>query len=106
MPVRFRPVAPKDNMNERVQEILDILQEECGEVIVEVSKCRRFGLDSVHYKTGELHQAMLEQELGDVLAMIRLLVESGVVSMDALEAAGERKLEKLRKWSNIFGKAK
>jgi NTP pyrophosphatase (non-canonical NTP hydrolase) len=92
----------KEYMNERVQEILDILQEECGEVIVEVSKCRRFGLDSVHYKTGELHQDMLTQELGDVLAMMRLLVESGVVSMDALEAAGERKIEKLRKWSNIF----
>ena len=106
MPVRFRPVAPKDNMNETVQEILDILQEECGEVIVEVSKCRRFGLDSVHYKTGELHQAMLEQELGDVLAMIRLLIEQGVISVEALEAAGERKLEKLRKWSTIFGETK
>jgi NTP pyrophosphatase (non-canonical NTP hydrolase) len=93
-------------MNERVQEILDILQEECAEVIVEVSKCRRFGLDSVHYKTGELHQAMLEQELGDVLAMIRLLIEQGVVSVEALEAAGERKLEKLRKWSTIFGETK
>ena len=96
----------KEYMNERVQEILDILQEECGEVIVEVSKCRRFGLDSVHYKTGELHQDMLTQELGDVLAMMKLLVESGVVSMDALEAAGERKIEKLRKWSNIFGETK
>ena len=106
MPVRFRPVVPKDHMNERVQEILDILQEECGEVIVEVSKCRRFGIDSVHYKTGELHQHMLTQELGDVLAMMRLLVENGVVSMEALEAAGERKLEKLRKWSTIFGETK
>jgi NTP pyrophosphatase (non-canonical NTP hydrolase) len=60
----------------------------------------------VHYKTGELHQAMLEQELGDVLAMIRLLIENGVVSVEALEAAGERKLEKLRKWSTIFGETK
>ena len=100
------PSHQKEHMNERVQEILDILQEECAEVIVEVSKCRRFGLDSVHYKTGELHQDMLTQELGDVLAMMRLLVESGVVSMDALEAAGERKIEKLRKWSNIFGETK
>jgi hypothetical protein len=49
---------------------------------------------------------MLTQELGDVLAMMRLLVENGVVSMEALEAAGERKLEKLRKWSTIFGETK
>jgi hypothetical protein len=48
---------------------------------------------------------MLEQELGDVMAMIRLLIEQGVISVEALEAAGERKLEKLRKWSTIFGKS-
>jgi hypothetical protein len=45
---------------------------------------------------------MLEQELGDVLAMMRLLVEHGVVSMEALDAAGEKKLEKLKLWSGIF----
>ena len=89
-------------MNPRVQEILDILQEECAEVIVEVSKCRRFGLDSEHYKTGELHQAMLEQELGDVLCMIELLYMEGVISEEGLMAAKQRKEEKLRKWSNIF----
>ena len=93
-------------MNERTQEILDILQEECAEVIVEVSKCRRFGLDSTHYKTGQVHSQMLEQELGDVLAMLKLLIESGVVSCDGLEAAAERKLEKLKSWSNIFSKDK
>jgi NTP pyrophosphatase (non-canonical NTP hydrolase) len=92
-------------MKEKVQEILDILQEECGEVIVEVSKCRRFGIDSQHYKTNIPHREMLEQELGDVMAMIRLLIEQGVISVEALEAAGERKLEKLRKWSTIFGKS-
>ena len=93
-------------MNPRVQEILDILQEECAEVIVEVSKCRRFGLDSEHYKTGELHRAMLEQELGDVLCMIELLYMEGVISEEGLMAAKQKKEEKLRKWSNIFGKAK
>ena len=93
-------------MNERIQEILDILQEECAEVIVEVSKCRRFGIDSVHYKTGELHQTMLEQELGDVLCMIELLHREGLVSESGLMAATQKKEEKLRKYSNIFGKAK
>jgi NTP pyrophosphatase (non-canonical NTP hydrolase) len=93
-------------MNERVQEILDILQEECAEVIVEVSKCRRFGIDSQHYKTNVPHREMLEQEIGDVLAMIKLLVDNGVISADGVEAAAERKIEKLHKWSNIFGQAK
>ena len=88
----------------KIQEILDILQEECAEVIVEVSKCRRFGIDSVHYKTNVPHREMLEQELGDVLAMVKLLLEDGVISADGIEAAAERKIEKLHQWSNIFRK--
>ena len=42
-------------MNNQTQEALGILQEECAEVIVEVSKIRRFGLDSVHYKSEMQH---------------------------------------------------
>jgi NTP pyrophosphatase (non-canonical NTP hydrolase) len=102
MPVRFRPVAPREYMKKQTQEILDILQEECAEVIVEVSKCRRFGLESQHYKTGQQHQEMLEQELGDVLAMMKLLMQEGIITEQGLEKAGEKKLEKLKLWSSIF----
>ena len=45
-------------MNSKTEETLGILQEECAEVIVEVSKIRRFGLDTVHHKTGENHLAI------------------------------------------------
>ena len=93
-------------MNARVQEILDILQEECAEVIVEVSKCRRFGIDSLHYVTQIPHKEMLQQEIGDVLAMIKLLVDEGIISADGIESAAEKKIQKLHKWSNIFEQAK
>jgi NTP pyrophosphatase (non-canonical NTP hydrolase) len=89
-------------MNDRIQETLDILQEECAEVIVEVSKCRRFGFDSVHYKTGVKHSDMLEIEIGDVLAMVDLLVDQGVIDQEGLDKARENKKQKLRNWSNIF----
>lgn len=89
-------------MNDQVQETLDILQEECAEVIVEISKCRRFGFDSVHYRTGVKHQSMLEQEIGDVLAMIDILLEQGVVEQTALIEAKINKKQKLQQWSNIF----
>jgi hypothetical protein len=89
-------------MNEQVQEILDILQEECAEVIVEVSKCRRFGIDSLHYKNGITHRVMLEQEIGDLLAMVDLLEQQGVITRLGLAAARERKIEKLKVWSSIF----
>lgn len=84
------------------QEALDILQEECAEVIVEVSKCRRFGIDSVHYRTGELHRVMLEQEIGDVLALVDILVDQGLLDQDALDCAKESKRLKLMQWSKIF----
>lgn len=85
------------------REAMDILQEECGEVIVEVSKCRRFGLDSNHYKTGLTHTQMLENEIGDVLAMVDILVDQGIVSQANLDIAKQNKKEKLTKWSNIYG---
>jgi len=89
-------------MNSKTQETLDILQEECAEVIVEVSKCRRFGLDSVHYKTGIKHNSMLEIEIGDVLAMIDLLLEQGVLDQKRLDDAKQNKKLKLKQWSKIY----
>ena len=98
-------MAAKPGITEtQIQEALDILQEECGEAIVEVSKCRRFGFDNLHYKSGVKHRTMLEMELGDVLAMIDILVEQGVIDRDGLEVATENKKLKLQQWSNIYGK--
>mgnify|MGYP003339145850 CR=1 FL=1 len=88
-------------MNKK-EEALLILQEECAEVIVEVSKCRRFGLDSLHYKTGIKHSTMLEMEVGDVLALVDILVEQGILDRDGLEVAIKNKKEKLKQWSSIY----
>ena len=89
-------------MKPQIQEALDILQEECAEVIQEVSKVRRFGLDTLHYKTGIKHSTMLEMEVGDMLALIDILVEQGILDRDGLEVATENKKEKLKQWSGIF----
>ena len=89
-------------MNEKIKEAVGILQEECAEVIVEVSKCDRFGMDSVHYKTGLLHSRMLEMEVGDVLAMVDILIEQGVLDVNELDIAKANKKEKLKVWSKIY----
>lgn len=89
-------------MNKQVEEALGILQEECAEVIVEVSKVRRFGIDSKHYKTGQTHNEMLELEVGDMLALVDILVEKGLLNVDNLNTAKYNKIEKLKVWSNIF----
>jgi NTP pyrophosphatase (non-canonical NTP hydrolase) len=89
-------------MNTQIQETLDILQEECAEVIVEVSKCRRFGMDNTHYKTGLKHSTMLENEIGDVLAMVDILIERNILTQENLNIAKQRKKEKLKQWSSIY----
>jgi NTP pyrophosphatase (non-canonical NTP hydrolase) len=92
-------------MNEKTKEAMDILQEECAEVIQAVSKISRFGIDN--YKPGKpkTNREHLEEELGDMLAMIDILKEMNVVSWDNMEVAKQAKIEKLKKWSNIYGTA-
>lgn len=89
-------------MNEKNREALVILQEECAEVVQEVSKCFRFGMDSVHYKTGLSHKSMLEMEVGDMLALVDILVEQGVLNKSGLELASENKKIKLKQWSKLY----
>ena len=81
---------------------MDILQEECAEVIQAVSKISRFGIDN--YKPGKplTNRQHLEEELGDMLAMIDIMLELSVISLDNLEIAKKAKIEKLKEWSNIY----
>lgn len=85
----------------KVQEISDILQEECGELITAISKCRRFGMDST-YKDGGTQKEHLTQEAGDVMLLIDLLVEHGVFTEAELQEAKTRKANKLKVWSKIY----
>lgn len=89
-------------MNEQTKEILTILQEECAEVIVEVSKCFRFGPDQMMEGIDVTNIQRLEKEIGDLQAMIQLLVKQKVgVSQDGINTAKNKKFEKLKVYSNI-----
>jgi hypothetical protein len=91
-------------MDTKTEEALGILQEECAEVIVEVSKIRRFGLDTAHFKSDlqHTHRTMLEMEIGDVLALVDILLEQGLVDQTRLDQYKQNKKDKLRKWSKIY----
>ena len=89
-------------MNEDTREILTILQEECAEVIVEISKCFRFGLDQMMEGMDVTNIQRLQKELGDLQAMIELLVDNKVgVTTQGLKEAKKAKFEKLKQWSNL-----
>lgn len=86
-------------MDKQVKEIMCIAQEECAEVVQAISKVFRFGFDSEW--NGETNKEHLEEELGDVLAMIDILIEHNIVDYDTVQQAKRAKLVKLSKWSNI-----
>jgi len=89
-------------MNKTTNEVMDILQEECAEVIQAVSKIRRFGIDNVKPGKPKTNREHLEEELGDLYAMIDILQELDIVSWSGIERAAEAKREKLKTWSTIF----
>ena len=89
-------------MNEETREILLILQEEAVEVAKEVSKIMRFGPDQIKPGKELTNIQVLQEELGDLLAMIELLVDKDIgVNTEGLELAKKAKFEKLKKSSNI-----
>jgi len=90
-------------LNEAQQEILLITQEECAEVTQAISKVFRFGMEDHH--NGVSNREHLEEELGDLMCMIDLIIDSGMVSESAVMTAKTEKMMKLVTWSNIFKEA-
>jgi hypothetical protein len=45
---------------------------------------------------------MLENEIGDVLAMVDILIERNILTQENLNIAKQRKKEKLKQWSSIY----
>lgn len=86
-------------MDEQLSEIMDISQEECAEVIQAISKIRRFGLTTEH--NGVTNQAHLEEEVGDLMCMVELMIEKGILDQVSVLEAAKRKRAKLAKWSRI-----
>lgn len=78
------------------EEILTILGEECAEVIVEISKCKRFGLAE--------NKERLLKELADLQCMIDLTKKYVYADYpeDSFNMKILQKYDKLRLFSDIF----
>jgi NTP pyrophosphatase (non-canonical NTP hydrolase) len=87
-------------MNSKQEEILRIAQEECAEVTQVISKIFRFGIDESY--NGKTNRQRLEAELGDLVCMIDLLIETGIVDRENVGIEAKDKRERLTKWSTIF----
>lgn len=97
--VKMNKFARNKMMNESQKEIMQIAQEESAEVIQAISKVFRFGMESEH--NGVTNREHLETEIGDVLCMINLMYEQGLIDWSAVQLAQVAKREKLQKWSKI-----
>ena len=93
----YRSASIMSEMNkiDERQQLLVILMEECGELIQECSK---------NLRRGELFDKPdFKKEVGDVYAMIELLVEWDVLSWEDIENRRDEKRKKLSKWSDLIG---
>jgi NTP pyrophosphatase (non-canonical NTP hydrolase) len=88
-------------MDHEMKEILCITQEECAEVSQAISKIFRFGPDQIKYKEERTNRDHLEEEIGDLLCMIDILIEKTILSDSAVNQARKNKRDKLRQWSSI-----
>jgi hypothetical protein len=77
------------------EKVMFILQEECAEVIQAISKIYRFGLDTEW--EGVTNKQAFVRELGDVLAVIEVLLTETDINIDNedLENALDAKKKKL-----------
>ena len=77
----------------RIEELLTILQEECAEVSQAAAKCIRFGMDSTYLK--KTNHERLEEEIGDLLGMLKLIDDEISLNADHMFQCAEAKLVKV-----------
>ena len=79
---------------DKLQELMTITMEECGELIQECSKAIRY---DKYYDNDRL-----KEEIGDVQCMLDLIQEFDLVSHDEIDDRASLKEEKLKKWSELL----
>jgi NTP pyrophosphatase (non-canonical NTP hydrolase) len=88
---------------DRPTEALVILAEECCEVGQIIAKIHRWGLDSTNQGALPVtNRDELIKEMGDVMAMIRIVRAELDIGEAEIEAAIRNKIEKLRVYSNLI----
>ena len=78
----------------KLQELMTITMEECGELIQSCSKAIRCD----DYENND----DLKEEIGDVMCMLELIKESGLISQREIDNQITIKRMKLMKWSKLF----
>ena len=78
---------------EKLEELMVITMEECGELIQECSKSIRMQ---------EYNRDELKEELSDVMCMLELMIDNNIITRTELNNGANLKKMKLMKWSNLI----
>jgi hypothetical protein len=84
-----------------IQQLMAITAEECGELTQVCMKIMR-KYTTLEEIQNDKYKDLLIEEAGDVLCMIELLVEHGVLTNEELGARVTIKRGKLATWSNLI----
>lgn len=79
-------------------ELLDILVEECAEVIQATQKIKRFGKDERDPFTQIVNTNKLATEVGQLLHVISCVNAIDIYSYDTVKQGAEEKMEKMSKF--------
>ena len=85
---------------DKIEQLLVITMEECGELIQVCSKALR----KRDTNGGQIPDTALEKltaEAADVRAKIYLMHRHGLITTEGIETGMNNKLEKLKKWSEL-----
>lgn len=80
------------------RERIDLLQEECAEVIQICSKIKRFGYDDTKPGQTLTNRARLEEELGHVLNMLEMMYRRKDVAAEWVEQSKRTKAANIHMW--------
>jgi|TARA_B110000977_G_scaffold168844_1_gene218329 hypothetical protein len=84
----------------KLQELMVITMEECGELTQRCSKIiRKF--ETLEEITEDQRVKLLE-EVGDVQCLIELMVDCGLLTNDEINARIDSKRNKLKTWSKLI----
>lgn len=81
-------------------ERLAMLAEECGEVVQAISKVLRHGWNSQSPYGGKPNRIALERELGDVRAIVNMMLDADDVRLAEIQTWQRSKRRAMRQWTH------
>lgn len=95
-----------NGLTDAERERLDILSEECGEVVQAISKIGRHGYNSYHPSTPASYDRNnrrdLEREIGDLMGVLDVMIAEGDLDHVKIADARAKKVSsiRMRRWTH------